>query len=158
MIDAIALIVKGALIGGLGGLLLPTLLISIVFNGSAFIHQFSNGSGVLAIVTSLITIPFSTLFVGLLEGGLVTTAVFGMATGAAVALVVALSRRFGGQRLAAVVCAVLATLVALVLLVMQPAQMTLLTGLSGAWLWLLMALYVAATAWLGWALRAPSVA
>lgn len=96
MIDAIALIVKGALIGGLGGLLLPTLLISIVFNGSAFIHQFSNGSGVLAIVTSLITIPFSALFVGLLEGGLVTTAVFGMATGAAVALVVALSRRFGG--------------------------------------------------------------
>ncbi|MFN4294749.1 MAG: hypothetical protein ACK4JD_11505, partial [Thermoflexales bacterium] len=68
MIDAIAFLVKGALIGGLGGLVLPTVWLSLVFGFRPFLEQFTDGSSILQIVASLIAVPFSALFTGLLEG------------------------------------------------------------------------------------------
>lgn len=158
MIDAIAFLVKGALIGGLGGLILPTVWISLVFGLRPFLEQFTDGSGILQIVTSLIAIPFSTLFTGLLEGGLVTTALFGAASGAVVALLVLALRRFIGRPIIAGIAGALAAGAAIFLASTRSAEIALLTGLTGPSLWLLLAAYVAVVVWLGWRLQINTAA
>lgn len=158
MIDAIAFLVKGALIGGLGGLILPTVWISLVFGLRPFLEQFTDGSGILQIVTSLIAIPFSTLFTGLLEGGLVTTALFGAASGAGVALLVLALRRFIGRPIIAGIAGALAAGAAIFLASTRSAEIALLTGLTGPSLWLLLAAYVAVVVWLGWRLQINTAA
>ncbi len=158
MIDAIAFLIKGALIGGLGGLMLPAALMSLVFGLHPFLQQFTDGSSILQIVTSLIAIPFSTLFTGLIEGGLVTTALFGAASGGAVALLVLALRRFVGRPVIAVIAGILAGVVATLLAVTQAGEITLATGLTGPGLWLLLATYVAAVVWLGWRMQLSTAA
>ncbi|MFC1465124.1 MAG: hypothetical protein ACFLMY_09770 [Candidatus Brachytrichaceae bacterium NZ_4S206] len=158
MIDAIAFLVKGALIGGLGGLVLPTVWISLVFGLRPFLEQFTDGSGILQIVTSLIAIPFSTLFTGLLEGGLVTTTLFGAASGAGVALLVLALRRFIGRPVIAGIAGALAAAAAIFLASTRSAEIALLTGLTGPSLWLLLAAYVAVVIWLGWRLQVSTAA
>lgn len=158
MIDAIAFLVKGALIGGLGGLILPTVWISLVFGLRPFLEQFTDGSGILQIVTSLIAIPFSTLFTGLLEGGLVTTALFGAASGTGVALLVLALRRFIGRPIIAGIAGALAAVAAIFLASTRSAEIALLTGLTGPSLWLLLAAYVAVVVWLGWRLQINTAA
>ncbi|MCS6849417.1 MAG: hypothetical protein RMN52_17085 [Anaerolineae bacterium] len=158
MIDAIAFLVKGALIGGLGGLVLPTVWISLVFGLRPFLEQFTDGSSILQIVTSLIAIPFSTLFTGLLEGGLVTTTLFGAASGAGVALLVLVLRRFIGRTAIAVVAGVVAAGVSLFLGTTRSNEIALMTGLAGPNLWVLLAAYVVIVAWLGRQLQISTAA
>lgn len=158
VIDSVALLIKGFLLGGLGGLLLPALWMSIVFGGPTFVWQFSDGSNILAILTSLITIPFSTLFQGLLEGGLISATLFGAVSGVAVGAVVLLLRRFANRRAMALICGTLALIIALVIVLTRGPEITFATGLSGAQVWVLCVLYVAAIAWLGWKLREVSAA
>ena len=147
-IDTIALVVKGVLLGGLGGLILPTLWMSIVFNGSEFLQQFSNGTNVLIIATSLIAIPFSVMFRGLIEGGLRDTTLFGAATGAVVAVLLAVLSRFTTKRNAALVVIAVGVVVALLLALTQSDQITLSLGLQGPQIWVLVLLYVLLVAWL----------
>jgi hypothetical protein len=157
-IDAIAQIIKGVLLGALGGLLIPTAWMSVVFGGPTFIQQFSDGSNIVVILTSLIAIPFSTLWRGLLDGGLLTTVLFGAATGAVIGLLTLIIRQFTTKRASAIVSAGLALVVVVVLVLTQSGQITLATGLTGAQIWVLAALYVLGAAWLGYTLREVSVA
>lgn len=158
MIDAIAFLVKGALIGGLGGLVLPTVWISTVFGLRPFLQQFTDGSSIVEIVTSLIAIPFSTLFTGLLEGGLVTTTLFGAASGAGVALLVLTLRRFVGRPLIAAIAGALAAAGAIFLAFTRAPEIALMTGLTGPNLWPLLAAYVAIVVWLAWRLQISTAA
>ncbi len=158
MIDAIAFLVKGALIGGLGGLTLPTVWLSLSFGLRPFLMQFADGSGVLQIITSLIAIPFSTLFTGLLEGGLVVTTLFGAASGAGVALLVLALRRFIGRPAIAGIAGALAAIAAIFLASTRSAEVALVTGLAGPSLWLLLTAYVAIVIWLGWRLQISAAA
>lgn len=158
MIDAIAFLVKGALIGGLAGLILPTVWLSLVFGLRPFLAQFTDGSGIPQILTSLIAIPFSTLFTGLLEGGLVTTMLFGAANGAAVALLVLVLRRFIGRPVIAAIAGGLAAATAIFLATAHASEVALLIGLAGLNLWPLLAAYVAVVVWLGWRLQVSAAA
>ncbi|MCS7056030.1 MAG: hypothetical protein NZM18_07675 [Thermoflexales bacterium] len=158
MIDAIALLIKGALIGGLGGLILPTVWLSLVFGLRPFLAQFGDGSSILTILTSLIAIPFGTLFTGLLEGGLVATTLFGAASGGGVALLVLLLRRFIGRPLIAAIAGVLAAGAAVFLAAARSSEIALMIGLTGPSLWLLLAAYVAVVVWLGWRLQINTAA
>lgn len=153
IIDVIALIIKGVLLGGLGGVLLPTLLMSVVFNGADFLAQFSNGTNVLVIATSLIAIPFTVLFQGLIGGGLRDTLVFGAITGAAVAVLVAILGQFTSKRNASLIITAIGVIVALWLVLAQSNEITLALGLDGVQIWVLAALYVLLIAWLSRSLR-----
>jgi hypothetical protein len=152
-IDTIALIIKGVLLGGLGGVVLPTLWMSIVFSGAEFLQQFTNGTSVLAILTSVFTIPFSIMFTGLVEGGLRDTAMFGAITGAVVALLLSILSRFTSKRNAALVIIGAGVIVALLLVLTQSNMITLSLGLQGAQIWVLALLYVLMVAWLSRSLR-----
>ncbi len=157
MINAIALIIKGALIGGLGGLLVPATWMALVFGLGPFLQQFADNQSIFVILTSLISIPFSILFQGLLEGGLILTTIFGAASGAAVAILVLVLQRFS-KRVATVVVGILALIVAVVIGLTQSAQITLALGLTGVQIWVLLALYAVCFAALAFKLREPSVA
>jgi hypothetical protein len=152
-IDTIALVIKGVLLGGLGGLILPTLWMSIVFSGADFLQQFTNGTNVLVIATSVIAIPFSVMFRGLIEGGLRDTTLFGAATGAVVAILLAILSRFTTKRNAALVVIAVGVVVGLLLALTQTDQITLALGLQGVQIWVLMLLYVLLVAWLSRSLR-----
>lgn len=157
-IDSIAHIIKGLVLGALGGLLIPVVLMSIVFGGPGFIKQLNDGTSVPVILTSLISIPFSALFTGLIEGGLLTTIEFGVVTGGFLAIVTLLIRQFVTKRTSALVCGVLALVIAIVVVLTNSNQITLSTGLAGVQVWVLAALYVLGCAWLGYKLREVSVA
>lgn len=152
MIDAIAFIIKAGLAGGLGGLVFPAAWMSLVFGAQPFLRQFSDGSSAFEILTSLVAIPFSTLFVGLIEGGLVTTTLFGAASGAAVGVLVLALRRFARRPVIGGVSGLLALATAVFLALERAGEVALATGLVGPPAWALLALYVAAAAWLGWRL------
>jgi hypothetical protein len=158
MFDAIAFIIKGALVGALGGLVLPAGWMSLVFGAQPFLRQLSDGSGIFEILTSLVVIPFGTLFVGLVEGGLVTTTLFGAASGAVIGLLVLILRRFATRAVIGVIVGLLALAVAILLAVGKADEMALATGLAGLPAWVLLALYVAAAAWLGWRLPLSTAA
>ncbi len=152
-IDAIALVIKGAILGGLGGLILPALWMSIVFNGAEFIQQFTNGTNVLVIATSVIAIPFTVLFQGLIGGGLRDTLLFGAVTGAVVALLIAILGHFTSKRNVTIVTVLAGVLAALVLVLTQSNEITLSLGLEGAQIWVLALLYALLVAWLSYSLR-----
>jgi hypothetical protein len=152
-IDTIALVIKGVLLGGLGGLILPTLWMSIVFSGADFLQQFTNGTNVLVIATSLIAIPFSTMFTGLIEGGLRDTMLFGAITGAVIAVLIAILGRFMFKRNVVLVIIGLGVVAAFLLVLTQSQQITLSLGLQGAQIWVLALLYVLLVAWLSRSLR-----
>lgn len=152
-IDLIALTIKGAILGGLGGVLLPTLWMAIVFNGADFLQQFTNGTNVLVIATSVIAIPFTILFQGLIGGGLRDTLVFGAATGVVVALLIAILNRFTSKRNSALVIIAIGVVAALLLVLTQSNEITLALGLEGAQIWVLALLYVLLVAWLSRSLR-----
>ncbi len=152
-IDAIALVIKGAILGGLGGLILPALWMSIVFNGAEFIQQFTNGTNVLVIATSVIAIPFTVLFQGLIGGGLRDTLLFGAVTGAVVALLIAILGHFTSKRNATIVIVLAGVLAALALALTQSNEITLSLGLEGAQIWVLALLYALLVAWLSYSLR-----
>lgn len=152
-IDAIALVIKGAILGGLGGLILPALWMSIVFNGAEFIQQFTNGTNVLVIATSVIAIPFTVLFQGLIGGGLRDTLLFGAATGAVVALLIAILGHFISKRNVTIIIIVAGVLAALALVLTQSNEITLSLGLEGAQIWVLALLYALLVAWLSHSLR-----
>jgi hypothetical protein len=158
MIDAIAFIIKGALAGALGGLILPAAWMSLVFGAQPFFRQFSDGSGIFQILTSLVVIPFGTLFVGLIEGGLVTTTLFGAASGAAVGLLVLALRRFVRRPVIGGIAGLLALAVAVFLVALRSDEIALATGLVGLPAWVLLVLYVVAVAWLGWRLPLSTAA
>jgi hypothetical protein len=158
LIDSVARVIKGFLLGGLGGLLLPTAWMAIVFNGSAFLGQFTDGTSIYVILTSMIAMPFSTLFQGLLEGGLLQTALFGAASGAAIAVLGLVLRRFVSRRGIAIISGVLALIVAIALVVTQSPQIMFATGLVGAQIWVLCAIYVVALTWLSYWLNQVAVA
>jgi hypothetical protein len=151
-LDAFAMVLKGFLLGGLGGLVLPTIWMAIVFGSPGFFRQFTDGTSLPVILTSVISIPFSTMFRGLIEGGLVQTIVFGAVSGAAVAIVALLLRRFLERRWVAVVCSIMALAVGAALVYTQSSEITLATGLFGAQIWVLVLMYVAMIAWLGYTL------
>lgn len=152
-IDLIALAIKGAILGGLGGVLLPTLWMSIVFSGADFLAQFTNGTNVLVIATSVIAIPFTILFQGLIGGGLRDTFVVGAVSGMVVALLIAILTKFTSKRNAALVITVLGVIAALVLVLTQSNEITLALGLEGLQIWVLGLLYVLLIAWLSQSLR-----
>lgn len=152
-IDVIALIIKGAILGGLGGLILPALWMAIVFNGADFLQQFTNGTNVLVIATSLIAIPFTVLFQGLIGGGLRDTLLFGAATGVVVALLIAILSQFTSKRNATIVIVAVGVVAALLLVLTQRDTITLSLGLEGAQIWVLALLYVLLVAWLSRSLR-----
>ena len=152
-IDAIALVIKGAILGGLGGLILPALWMSIVFNGAEFIQQFTNGTNILVIATSVIAIPFTVLFQGLIGGGLRDTLLFGAVTGSVVALLIAILGHFTSKRNATIVIVLAGVLAALALALTQSNEITLSLGLEGAQIWVLALLYALLVAWLSYSLR-----
>lgn len=158
MINATALIVKGALLGGLGGLIVPTLWMTLVFGSQPFLQQFTNGSNIVVILTSLISIPFSIMFQGLLEGGLIETILVGAASGAGVAILVMVLRRFVSKRALPFVIAAIAAVAALIFGLTQATRLTLATGLGGWQIWVLLGLYVISFALLASWLREPGVA
>jgi hypothetical protein len=153
MIDLVALAIKGAILGGLGGLFLPALWMAIVFNGADFLQQFTNGTNVLVIATSLIAIPFTVLFQGLIGGGLRDTLVFGAATGVVVAMLIAILTRFTSNRNATLIIMVVGVLAALLLVLTQSNEITLALGLEGAQIWVLALLYALLIVWLSRSLR-----
>lgn len=146
------MVLKGVLIGGLGGLVLPAIWMSLVFGLRGFLAQFTDGTSLPVILTSLISIPFSTMFRGLLEGGLLTTTVFGALSGAAVAVLAVILRRFLDRRATAIACGVMAFAVAALMVFTQGSEITLATGLIGAQIWVLVLMYAAMVAWLGYIL------
>jgi hypothetical protein len=158
MINATALVIKGALLGGLGGLVVPTLWMTLVFGVQPFLQQFSNGSNIVVILTSLISIPFSIMFQGLLEGGLIETILVGAASGAVVAILVMVLKRFVNKRALPFVIAGIAAVAALIFGLTQAARLTLATGLGGWQIWVLLVLYVVSFALLAAQLREPSAA
>ncbi|GIV83173.1 MAG: hypothetical protein KatS3mg052_0180 [Candidatus Roseilinea sp.] len=158
MIDAVAFLIKGALIGGLGGLILPTVWVSLFFGLRPFLQQFTDGSGILQILASLIAIPFGAFFIGLLEGGLIVTTLFGAASGAGVAMLVLALRRFVSRLAIAGIAGALAAMAAVFLMYTRSSEVTLATGLAGPGLWSLLATYVAVVIWLGWRLQISAAA
>lgn len=158
MIDSTAHVIKGAVLGALGGLLLPVVWMSVIFGGPTFIAQFSDGSSLPAILTSLIAIPFSTMWRGLLEGGLITTTIFGLVSGILIAILTLALRSTMDKRRSALVAGALALLVFVLVALTQSIEITLATGLIGAQIWVLGVLYVAGAAWLGYKLREVYIA
>jgi hypothetical protein len=158
MINATALVIKGALLGGLGGLIVPALWMALVFGAQPFLRQFTDGSNIIVILTSLISIPFSVLFQGLLEGGLIETTIVGAASGAVVAILVMALRRLVSKRLLPFVVAAIAAVAALIFGLTQTSRLVLATGLGGWQIWGLLALYVISLAFLASALREPGAA
>ena len=153
MIDSIAHIIKGFALGGLAGLFVPTAWMTIVFGGPTFVKEFSDGRAIAVILTSIISIPFSILFQGLFGGGLLTTVIFGAASGIVIAIVTLIVRPFTTKQSASILCAVLALIAAVILVLTQSSEITLSTGLVGAQIWVLAGLYILTTAWLGYKLR-----
>ncbi|PJF46868.1 MAG: hypothetical protein D6709_06075 [Chloroflexi bacterium] len=158
MIDAVAFLIKGALIGGLGGLILPTVWVSLFFGLRRFLQQFTDGSDILQILASLIVIPFGAFFTGLLEGGLIVTTLFGAASGVGVALLVLALRRFISRLAIAGIAGALAAMAAVFLTSTRSSEVTLATGLAGPSLWSLLAAYVAVVIWLSWRLQINTAA
>jgi len=158
MIDSIAHTIKGFALGAIAGLVVPAAWMTIVFGGPTFIKQFSDGRNIAVILTSIISIPFSILFQGLMGGGLLTMVIFGAASGVVVAILTLIVRPVMSKRMTAILCAVLALIVAIILVLTQSAEITLSTGLVSAQTWVLAALYVMFAAWLGYKLREVYIA
>lgn len=159
MIDTVALFIKGALLGGLLGFVGSAAYLVLVFGLPSFLDLVGTGSSIAVILSSLISIPFSVVWLALLEGSLVSAALIGLVMGLAVALVVLIMRKAGAtKRTAALVCGGLALAAAILFGLTQQTQITLSTGLTGVHVWVLCAIYVALAAWLGWTLREVSVA
>jgi len=152
-IDSIAHTIKGTVLGALAGLALPVVWMTIVFGGPALVKEFSDGRAITVILTSLISIPFSILFQGLVSGGLLSLIAFGAATGFVIAIITLIVRGFATKQAAAAFCAALAFIAAVFLVLTQSPGITLATGLTGGQIWVLAALYVLAAAWLGYKLR-----